>query len=174
MRRTAPVAHKKAAACAKGPSSALIAAAFQNQFMSDLRLDLRAKPPIAAAKSESTLAERMGMLDVLVHAKEVLALSGASAVQGHFVVPAATDWATVERTCVERQFAEESCSICRDDFQLQPQVLLSCSHVFHASCISSFERFTGHKTCPLCRHTPYERRPCLLGADIHRRRCAIK
>lgn len=34
---------------------------------------------------------------------------------------------------------------------LSLQVLLSCSHVFHKACLSSFERFTGAKSCPLCR-----------------------
>lgn len=35
----------------------------------------------------------------------------------------------------------ESCSICMEAFGLRDQVLLSCSHTFHRSCLESFERY---------------------------------
>lgn len=34
---------------------------------------------------------------------------------------------------------------------LSTQVLLSCSHVFHAQCLKAFEKFAQRKCCPLCR-----------------------
>jgi len=45
-----------------------------------------------------------------------------------------------------------------DTFRAETQVILSCSHVFHQTCLTSFERFSGRATCPLCRSADYEKR----------------
>lgn len=39
-------------------------------------------------------------------------------------------------------------------------VLLSCSHIFHEACLSSFERFTKKDilSCPICRSLGYGKR----------------
>lgn len=50
---------------------------------------------------------------------------------------------------------EDKCAICFSDIKTNDKqsVLLSCSHVFHNNCISSFEKFSIQKcpTCPICR-----------------------
>ena len=71
-----------------------------------------------------------------------------------------TDWAAVMECAVVR--AEPSCPICMNRVSLDPPssgatrrpvALLSCSHVFHASCITAFEKFNILDTCqcPVCR-----------------------
>ena len=52
------------------------------------------------------------------------------------------------------------------------QVLLSCSHVFHRVCLRSVERFSGKKSCPLCRFTDYQTRLIYEGASKHRIKAA--
>lgn len=55
----------------------------------------------------------------------------------------------------------ESCSICLSDLQNgKPLILTSCGHLFHATCVISFESFSVKPTitCPNCRH-PYDRVP---------------
>ncbi|PIK46146.1 hypothetical protein BSL78_16994, partial [Apostichopus japonicus] len=61
------------------------------------------------------------------------------------------EWKTLKMRSIERDGSALPCVICKEDFGLQPQVLLSCSHVFHKNCLAAFERFTGKKTCPMCR-----------------------
>ncbi len=90
----------------------------------------------------------MGLRDVLVHAQQVLAQAAVGpSKDGHFeALPVATTdavWETLEAQSWARKDSEGDCAICRDGFKLEHQVLLSCSHTFHFSCISSFERFTG-------------------------------
>jgi len=53
------------------------------------------------------------------------------------------------------------------------QVLLSCSHAFHATCLHSFERYVGadRRTCPVCRAAMYQTRRVRLGARLHVLRC---
>ena len=49
----------------------------------------------------------------------------------------------------------QQASICRKN-----RILLSCSHVFHNTCLSAFEEFTIDKTnfvCPVCR-TAYQKK----------------
>ena len=36
-------------------------------------------------------------------------------------------------------------------FKNNMTVLLDCSHVFHQTCLSNFEKFSGVRICPLCR-----------------------
>ncbi|KAF6086754.1 ring finger protein 32 [Phyllostomus discolor] len=55
-----------------------------------------------------------------------------------------------------------------------PGVLLSCSHVFHRACLQAFEKFTGKKTCPLCRKNQYQTRVIHDGAQLFRRKCATR
>ena len=52
------------------------------------------------------------------------------------------------------------------------QVLLSCSHVFHLSCLTSFERFSQKKCCPLCRSGGYQKRVIYEGSQYWRHRAA--
>ena len=61
------------------------------------------------------------------------------------------EWTNIETQSKTRH--QESCPICREQFKLSEQVILSCGHVFHRQCLRSFERFvrTSKRSCPICR-----------------------
>jgi len=54
--------------------------------------------------------------------------------------------------------AAAPCPVCREDFRTEQQVLLSCSHAYHRTCIRSWERFAQDRGCPICR-TKFVRYP---------------
>ncbi|GFS14653.1 RING finger protein 32-like [Elysia marginata] len=82
------------------------------------------------------------------------------------------EWSGVKAKSNQRDDSGEPCVICKEDFGLQEQVILSCSHVFHRACLSAFERFTGRKTCPMCRHEQYQTRVIHEGARVYRHKAA--
>ncbi|RVE58734.1 hypothetical protein OJAV_G00196960 [Oryzias javanicus] len=84
------------------------------------------------------------------------------------------DWIEVKKRSLLRQESAQPCTICREEFRLQPQVLLSCSHVFHRTCLHAFERFSGRKRCPVCRREQYETRVIHDAARLFRQQCAIR
>ena len=57
---------------------------------------------------------------------------------------ASVNWSLVKRRALQRH--DEDCAICMSGFaDGKAMILLSCSHVFHKACISSFEHFnTSH------------------------------
>lgn len=85
-----------------------------------------------------------------------------------------TEWSGVKAKSNKRDDSGEPCVICKEDFGLQEQVILSCSHVFHRACLQAFERFTGRKTCPMCRHEQYQTRVIHEGARIYRHKAAAR
>lgn len=86
--------------------------------------------------------------------------------------PAPVDWGAVLERQRQRDFSARPCPICLQDFGEDEQVLLSCSHVFHKACLRSFERFSGRRSCPVCRASHYQERSCGDGAALFRARCA--
>ncbi|CCW62096.1 unnamed protein product [Phytomonas sp. EM1] len=78
------------------------------------------------------------------------------------------------------------CSICQEPFARAggvEQVVLSCSHVFHARCLHQFERLVraqwregggGRLACPECRATPYYKRSYFAGAALAQRAAVVK
>ncbi|XP_072010059.1 RING finger protein 32 isoform X2 [Engystomops pustulosus] len=90
-------------------------------------------------------------------------------------VPLTTDeWVQVKRRSVQQGDSLQPCVICKEEFRLQSQVLLSCSHVFHRNCLEAYEKFTGRKTCPMCRKNQYQTRVIHDGAQMYRARCATR
>eukprot|EP00615_Pteridomonas_danica_P006661 CAMPEP_0114361984 /NCGR_PEP_ID=MMETSP0101-20121206/25245_1 /TAXON_ID=38822 ORGANISM="Pteridomonas danica, Strain PT" /NCGR_SAMPLE_ID=MMETSP0101 /ASSEMBLY_ACC=CAM_ASM_000211 /LENGTH=407 /DNA_ID=CAMNT_0001507437 /DNA_START=11 /DNA_END=1238 /DNA_ORIENTATION=+ len=88
----------------------------------------------------------------------------------------AEQWATLELRATDRQegVIAEPCPICLEDFKRGvAQVLLSCTHIFHTTCLRSFESFQGRDTtiekpaCPVCRAVDYEQRATELGGVAH-------
>mmetsp|Transcript_1334 Transcript_1334/g.4086 ORF Transcript_1334/g.4086 Transcript_1334/m.4086 type:complete len:120 (+) Transcript_1334:749-1108(+) len=72
------------------------------------------------------------------------------------------DWEMVEARALQRD--EQDCAICLCDLggPSKKKVLTSCSHLFHANCLESFERFSSamaevDSLCPCCR-SKYEKR----------------
>ncbi|EQC42470.1 hypothetical protein, variant [Saprolegnia diclina VS20] len=83
-------------------------------------------------------------------------------------------WEDVEQQAEARGDAEYPCSICREPFGVHAKVLLSCSHMFHHTCLTSFERFlrTTDRVCPLCRKQNYEKKATQSGEAHFRSICA--
>jgi Ring finger domain/IQ calmodulin-binding motif len=52
------------------------------------------------------------------------------------------------------------------------QVLLSCSHSFHKTCLDSFERFGQAHCCPVCRAVDYQKKCITDGRDAYLNCCA--
>ncbi|XP_048367866.1 RING finger protein 32 isoform X1 [Sphaerodactylus townsendi] len=84
------------------------------------------------------------------------------------------EWEHVKQRSMKHGHSVQPCAICREEFALQPQVLLSCSHVFHRACLKAFERFAGKKTCPMCRKMQYQTRVIHDGARLFRIKCATR
>ncbi|CAH2282048.1 RING finger 32 isoform X1 [Pelobates cultripes] len=84
------------------------------------------------------------------------------------------EWGKVKKRSIDQGDSSQPCVICKEDFQLQAQVLLSCSHVFHRVCLQAFEKFTGKKTCPMCRKSQYQTRVIHDGAHLFKAKCATR
>ncbi|XP_061096676.1 RING finger protein 32 [Conger conger] len=84
------------------------------------------------------------------------------------------EWSRVKWRSVDQGDSSQPCAICREEFRLQPQVLLSCSHVFHRVCLQAFERFSGRKCCPMCRKEQYQTRVIHDGARLYREKSAVR
>ena len=70
----------------------------------------------------------------------------------------AFEWASIERGAAGR--LDAYCPICMEGFNRGYEVLLSCSHMYHRSCLQSFEKFmkTAERSCPICRTTNYQKK----------------
>ncbi len=57
----------------------------------------------------------------------------------------------------KRNSHNEDCSICLSSLNCKsrPLVLLSCSHLFHKTCVENLENFCQLKKCPICREENY-------------------
>ena len=95
-------------------------------------------------------------------------------------------WLNLEVSSLKRGDCATVCSICYEGFKSDDQVILTCSHTFHATCISQFEKFTNaankqssstvkkKKVCPLCRFEGYEKKRTTIGLQVARRRGATR
>lgn len=118
-------------------------------------------------RPRGTLAERIGLIQMTDDNTEKH-LSEAA-------------WSDIKKRSNDRDDSNCPCAICHENFGLGQQVLLSCSHVFHRTCLATFEKFvshnangTDHRTCPICRRAQYEKRIIYEGAKIHRAKCAAR
>ncbi|KAM4026935.1 RING finger protein 32 isoform 1-T5 [Anomaloglossus baeobatrachus] len=84
------------------------------------------------------------------------------------------EWFKVKQRSVEQGDSLQPCVICKEEFKLHPQVLLSCSHVFHRLCLEAYEKLTGRKTCPMCRRNQYQTRVIHDAAQLFRAKCATR
>lgn len=73
-------------------------------------------------------------------------------------------WEEAHAASLRRGDSRCECAVCLQPFRQQPQVLLSCSHVFHQACLASFEAYAGVRSCPLCRCQAYQKRHVQDGA----------
>jgi Ring finger domain/IQ calmodulin-binding motif len=103
-----------------------------------------------------TLAQRLGLV-----AKPDAPLSHAQ-------------WAQVEKASETREEYKGHCPICQEFLGREPTVILSCTHVFHKLCISSFEKFSKTKACPICRKQSYEKKNYKTSQDYYYIYCITK
>jgi hypothetical protein len=62
------------------------------------------------------------------------------------------DWDAVALNALQR-CEDEVCAICMGGFRDgKAMSLLSCSHVFHTACISSFEQYNLHSVMAILHH----------------------
>lgn len=66
---------------------------------------------------------------------------------------------------------KELCSVCMEPFALREVLLTSCCHLFHRSCLQSFENFQKANDralqCPICRKEAYEKRLTRQAAKFY-------
>ena len=87
---------------------------------------------------------------------------------------ARSEWEVIEAKLIGRHDA--TCPICMEGFNQGYEVLLSCSHIFHRSCLESFERFMGRDTrsCPICRKTNYQKKITKCGTAAWEVQCVVR
>jgi hypothetical protein len=96
--------------------------------------------------SPPTLAQRRGLL-LLPYGQSVLIAPKA------VVAMTPLEWYALEGHLQRMVNPDCSCPICMDKFINCEEVLLSCGHIFHKTCLRSFENFmkSGDLACPMCR-----------------------
>lgn len=84
------------------------------------------------------------------------------------------DWDAVETEARVRNDA--FCPICMEGFSNGHEVLLSCSHVFHRTCLQNFEKFmrVQERSCPICRRCNYQKKITSSGSKAFESVCARK
>lgn len=82
------------------------------------------------------------------------------------------EWTKVKIQSQKRNV--DKCPICCESFTIQDQILLSCSHIYHRSCLESYEKHVFKKSCPLCRTEDYEKRLYFEGKKSFYHKAAIK
>ena len=106
----------------------------------------------------TSLAQRRGLIAV---APQTDALS-------------AKEWQNVESKLDERKDA--FCPICMEGFNKGHEVLLSCSHMFHRTCLQAFEKFVkvNERICPICRTSSYQKKITKKGSAAYLVVCVTK
>ncbi|KAM5195899.1 LOW QUALITY PROTEIN: RING finger protein 32-like [Hipposideros larvatus] len=84
------------------------------------------------------------------------------------------EWGKVKQRSILQGDSMQPCPICKEVFELHPQVLLLCSYMFHRVCLQAFEKFTNKKTCPLCRKSQYQTRVIDGRAQLLRIKCVTR
>lgn len=68
------------------------------------------------------------------------------------------EWEKLENKIDNRIDHNSSCPICLEKLSVNKSTILSCSHVFHKSCLSSYEKLVKNKSCPICREKNYQQK----------------
>lgn len=106
---------------------------------------------------EETLAQRRGLVPPIPKLEPLTPLS----------------WHAIEASISAKDDPDSSCPICMEPFSSGCEVLLSCSHIFHQTCLRSFENFLrdGIPSCPLCRSKSYQKKTTALGTLGYQKAC---
>jgi hypothetical protein len=160
--------------------------------------------PLKARRSQITLAQQRGLVGAVCGRpfslnEPSIRIKPVKQLQVPAPPPKLSldEWERCEGQAIERGDANHPCSICREPFGVQEQVILSCSHMFHLACMQSFERYsasayvlgnwvidvrtgdsrflrTKQRVCPLCRKENYQKRMTSKAAVIHRVKCVVR
>lgn len=79
------------------------------------------------------------------------------------------------RKSIEKgQHINDACKICGEKIGTTNVAVLSCSHIFHYSCIKAFRMLTasGKHKCPICKKNYLLQRVC--ADEAYRNLCAVK
>lgn len=150
---------------------------FPRFSVSDPLLKCRRKVPPKIKKSQSIVNEDTGKDReyVIDEAPAPLTLAERlGLVAGPAMRLSENQWSLVKIRSVQQGESARPCAVCKEEFQLKPQVLLSCSHIFHRACVEAFEKFSGRKCCPVCRRQRYETRVIHDAAHLYRHHCATR
>ena len=85
-----------------------------------------------------------------------------------------SEWDAITATSRARESSREPCVICQEPFMTSKQVLLSCGHTFHRTCLRSWERHSKSRCCPVCRKLHYRKRTIDDGANLYREECVVR
>ncbi|XP_065645958.1 RING finger protein 32 isoform X2 [Hydra vulgaris] len=86
-----------------------------------------------------------------------------------------TDWENQKKLSLKRNVFSEPCPICKEPYTPNRlEVILTCSHVFHKTCIQSFFKLSNKLCCPMCRTQNNEMRVVFEGTKQTLIRCAIR
>ena len=89
--------------------------------------------------------------DAIVELSQIRVQSRAAPTTPLFNPFSKQDWEDAEQRLEAREGSH--CPICMAGFSQSHELLLSCSHAFHRTCLDAFERFMkkSDKLCPVCR-----------------------
>ena len=176
----------------KDPSLAMTAVAFQDHLTKSLklnaplpRLSKKTTKPIKNRDRKKNIKEGSSYTKQKLKAKEEFVVEVGNPdncslaeklglVQSKNIL-SESDWRKQKSKSNKRNDSSEPCPICKEMYiPGRQQVLLSCSHVFHRSCISSYEKLSGRKSCPICRNLHYQTRVIYEGENLTLEACATK
>jgi hypothetical protein len=121
------------------------------------------KQKVSSAEIQTQLARKFRVKSVISKRKEIdcKGPSNGSFNKGKI---SQQEWEFIEYRAIQQ--STQSCAICfnyfRNDYD---QVILNCGHVFHGTCFSAFERYSGtdHSFCAICRNSSYSIKSTNVG-----------
>lgn len=109
-------------------------------------------------EQHSTLSQRRG-LSKPVEKVEVLTSS---------------QWDEIENKLANRT-VDACCPICMEGYNQGQEVVLSCSHMFHRTCLQAFEKFMKNElSCPICRTKNYQKKLTHQGTKSYEKGMAVR
>jgi hypothetical protein len=162
----------------RGISSAMLSSALQQELMGRINVDFSMDGRGGMKKKKKKRREPVDHARAVDSSNLTQPLSLAQRL-GIKAMPekklSAQQWDVKRQVSFDRGDSHALCPICAEGYKMNDQVLLSCSHLFHARCLSSFENYSDRKTrhCPLCRCANYEKMRITDGNAIYEQKCAV-
>ena len=85
-----------------------------------------------------------------------------------------SQWDEIETKLANRT-TDACCPICMEGYNQGQEVLLSCSHMFHRTCLQAFEKFMKNElSCPICRTKNYQKKLTHQGTKSYEKGMAVR